>query len=196
MKTLFSTLLTLILTVFIFSSCSSKEKEAQKRIEYTKIVENRSAQDLLNDLYIGCDDDIQALCRILNTTPSVVDRIRHGKTLATSKFEERIKEVAAYYMINDQTFSRVRTVLDPEYGWYDYILDLPSNHPYWFWGILIVCLIILIVFMLIDLIFWIAGFGITLIVYLVALIASLICAPSNIEDKYINTINPVMEQII
>lgn len=196
MKIKIFALLVSVFAVLLFSSCSSKEKEAQKRIEYTKIVENRSAQDLLNDLYIGCDDDIQALCRILNTTPSVVDRIRNGKTLATSKFEERIKEVTVYYMINDQTFSQVRSVLDPEYGWYDYILDLPSNHPYWFWGMLIVCLAILIYFMMVDLILWVVGFGTMGIVYLIAWIASLICAPSNIEDKYTDTINPVMEQVI
>lgn len=185
-------LLASVFALLIFASCSSKEEEMQKRIEVTKIVENRSAQELLNDLYIGSDGDMQSLCRMLNTTPSVVDRIRNGKTEATTKFEERIKEVAIYYSVNGQSFSKLQSVLDSEYGWYDSILNFPSHHPWWFWGINIIILLVLAFV-------WIVAIWpilVEMLIFLIAWIASLICVPSDMPDKYTNTINPVMEQVI
>ena len=59
------------------SSCSKDESE--KRIEFAKIVESRTSQDLLNDLYVGSDADLEAIARIMNVTPSSIERIRNGK---------------------------------------------------------------------------------------------------------------------
>lgn len=189
-------ILMLCLSIIGLTACSSSdEDEAQKRIEITKIIENRSTQDLLNDLYIGSDGNIQALCRILNTTPSVVERIRNGKTEATSKFDERIREVTVYYSINSQSFSKLRSVLDPEYAWYNSILDMPSNHPYIFWSITICAILWIVVWMLLDYFFWIIAL-IWGLLFFIAWISSLLFSPKNLEDNYVNTINPVMEQVI
>ena len=83
------------------SSCSKDESE--KRIEFAKIVESRTSQDLLNDLYVGSDADLEAIARIMNVTPSSIERIRNGETEPTAQFEERIREVSLYYMQNDQS---------------------------------------------------------------------------------------------
>lgn len=182
----------------LFCSCTSDDSEnTQRRIEVTKIVENRQTKDLLNDLYIGCDGNVESLSRILGATPSIVERIRTGKTDATAKFAERIQEVSVYYTLNDQKFSKLQSVLDPEYGWYDSVLNFPSHHPYIFWGVLIAIIIISFIFAFLGGIIW--GSWILLagvVVFLIAWICSLICSPAKMNDPYTNNINPVMEQLI
>lgn len=179
----------LIMSVLTFSSCSKDGSE--KRIEYAKIVESRSSQDLLNDLYVGSDADVEAIARILNVTPSSIERIRKGETDPTEQFEERINEVSVYYMQNDQSFSKLQAVVDPEYGWYDSVLNFPSHHPQWFWTINIVLLLILAFAAVVAI--W--PILIEMLIFLVAWIASLVCSPDAIQDNYIDSINPTIEQV-
>lgn len=181
--------LIVFLCMMTVSSCSKDESE--KRIEVAKIAESRTSQDLLNDLYIGSDADVEAIARIMNVTPSSIERIRKGETDPTPQFEERIREVSLYYMQNDQSFSKLQSIVDPEYGWYDSILNFPSHHPWWFWGINIV-LILLLAFIAIIAIWPIL---LELLIFLIAWIASLICSPNAIHDSYVDTINPTIEQI-
>ena len=141
MKTKILSIIAALLSVVTITSCSGDDSE--KRIEFAKIVESRTSQDLLNDLYVGSDADIEAIARIMNVTPSSIERIRKGETDPTVQFEERIHEVSVYYMQNDQSFSKLQSVIDPEYGWYDSILNFPSHHPWWFWSINIILLLIL-----------------------------------------------------
>lgn len=126
-----------------FSACSN---DAEKQAEFAKIVESRSVVDLLNDLYIGSDGDIEALARVLNATPSSIERLRKEETAPTEKFIERVREVSIYYVQEGQSFRKLRSALDPQYKWYS---------PMWEW----------------------------------------ICSPSVMEDKYVDTINPVIEQL-
>ena len=186
-----------ILSVMTVSSCSKDESE--KRIEFAKIVESRTSQDLLNDLYVGSDADIEAIARIMNVTPSSIERIRNGETEPTAQFEERIREVSLYYMQNDQSFSKLQSIVDPEYGWYDSILNFPSHHPWWFWvgnALLIILSFIAGFFCLLPVS---AFFGFItigeLILGCVAWIASLICSPKAMQDSYVDSINPTIEQI-
>lgn len=191
--------LIVVLSVMFFS-CSDNVSEAEKRVEYTQIMEKRSSQDLMNDLYIACDGDIDALARVLAITPSSIERIRKGETSPTESFENKLKEVSIYYNIHDKSFSKLRSALDEEYSWYDSVLNFPSHHPYWFWGITIIpiCLFAIVIFCSPDG----AQVGIFLVsyliegaVFLIAWICMLIFSPSPIEDKYTDTINPVIEQI-
>lgn len=124
------------------TSCTSSD-ETSKRIEYTQIIEKRAPQDILNDLYVASNGDTESLARILQITPSSIERIRKGETNATVGFEEKLKEVAIYYNIHGQSFSKLQSALDGEYSWYDSILNFPSHHPFWFWGINIVLILIL-----------------------------------------------------
>lgn len=191
---------TLIVSPVIFSSCSSSD-EAENRIEAAKVVESRSNEDLLNDLYLASDGDIESLSRILQVTPSSINRLRNGKTVATAKFEEKVKTVAIYYYQNDRKFSLLQSALDEEYGWYDSILNFPSHHPWIFWIVNIVLLLIFVFPIIIPVIwpiFVIAIWSILaeMLIFLIAWIVSLICAPNQMTDKFTNTINPTIEQVL
>lgn len=192
MKKLFVNFL-LACGILLFSACSS---DSERQAEIAQIVEARSTVDLLNDLYIGCDGDLEALARVLNATPSSIERLRKEMSVPTDKFTERIREVSIFYMQNDQSFSKLQSILDPEYGWYDYVLDFPSHHPYWFWGITIFLFLLTCVF-IVPPVAAVGGIGliIELLLYLVVWICSLIFSPSAMEDKYVDTINPVIEQL-
>ena len=75
------------IVIFCFSSCESSSIRDKKRAEVAKIIENKNCSDLLNDLYLAADGDEQSLARILNVTPSVINRVRNGKTKASIEFE-------------------------------------------------------------------------------------------------------------
>lgn len=194
----------IVLLVFLsFHSCSScsssEENESDKRTEYAKIAENRTAQDLLDDLFIGCDGDVESLARILGVTPSTIDRIRKGKSEATAKFEEKIRQVTVYYYQNDQSFIKLRSVIDEEWGWYDSVLKCYKLHPYWFWGInifFVLCLLIDYDLFGFEVPFSYYFIPIELLIGLIAWLCSLFFSPNNMEDKYIDTINPVVEQLL
>lgn len=191
---------TLIVSPIIFSSCSSSD-EAENRIEAAKVVESRSNEDLLNDLYLASDGDIESLSRILQVTPSSINRLRNGKTVATAKFEEKVKTVAIYYYQNDRKFSLLQSALDEEYGWYDSILNFPSHHPWIFWIVNIVLLLIFVFPIIIPVIwpiFVIAIWSILaeMLIFLIAWIVSLICAPDQMPDNFTNSINPTIEQVL
>ena len=172
-----------------FMSCGSDD--AEKRVEIAKIVESRDAKDLLNDLYIGSDGDVETLARLLGVTPSSINRIRTGATKATDEFEERIKDISIYYSQNGQSFSKLRAAIDSEWGWYDSVLHWPFHYPLIFW---IVTIIILIVSFFV---FFLTIF-IEALFFFIVWIWSLIFSPSitTIEDKYVDSINPVIEQIL
>lgn len=186
MKKLFVNFL-LACGILLFSACSS---DSERQAEIAQIVEARSTVDLLNDLYIGCDGDLEALARVLNATPSSIERLRKEMSVPTDKFTERIREVSIFYMQNDQSFSKLQSILDPEYGWYDYVLDFSNHHPHWFWSINI-AFILLLFFPPVGILCILSE----LLLYLVVWICSLICSPSAMEDKYVDTINPVIEQL-
>ncbi len=182
---------TLIVPPFLFLSCSASD-EAENRIEAAKIVESRSSEDLLNDLYLASDGNIESLSRILQVTPSSINRLRNGKTVATAKFEEKVKTVAIYYYQNDRRFSLLQSALDDEYGWYDSVLNFPSHHPWIFWIVNIVLLLILAFATLIAI--W--PILVEMLIFLLAWAISLICAPGPISDNFTNSINPTIEQIL
>ena len=183
-------LLSLMFVSLGLMSCSSDDvDEDAKRREFAQIVENRSAKDLLNDLYVGSDGDIQSLSRMLNVTPSSIERIRKGETEPTDKFDKRIKDVSVYYFQNEQSYSMLRSILDDEWRWYETILYFPVHHPWWFWcgSFILAVLCFVAVESLTTL--WIEAF-----VFLVAWGCSLIFSPEKMEDKYSDTINPSIER--
>jgi len=197
-KSIFITIMAVYACVAGFSSCSKENAKAKKRVEIAKIVENRSAKDLLNDLYIGSDGDVESLARMLGATPSSIERIRTGQTAPTEDFEQRIKDVSIYYAQNKQSFSKLRAAIDDEWGWYDSILHWPSHHPRSFWIVNIILLLILAFYAILALYAIVAICPILaeMLLFLVAWIALLICSPKPMEDKYVDSINPVIEQVL
>lgn len=189
-------LLLLIALLSVTALPSYSNDDAEKRIEFAKIVESRSSQDLLNDLYVGSDADVEAIARIMNVTPSSIERIRTGETDPTVQFDERIREVSVFYMQNDQSFSKLQSVLDPEYGWYDAFLNAPSHHPWWFWGINI-GLLVLSACAFFPPASIVGGLGLLLelLLYCVVWIAAWICSPDAVQDIYVDSINPTIEQV-
>ena len=190
-------LLSLMFVSLGLMSCSSDDvDEDAKRREFAQIVENRSAKDLLNDLYVGSDGDIQSLSRMLNVTPSSIERIRKGETEPTDKFDKRIKDVSVYYFQNEQSYSKLRSVLDEEWSWYETILYLPNHYPWWFWGVTIG--LFLLTCTGVEGLQIIGGSGmiIELLLFIVVWVISLFSSPNSIEDKYIDTINPTVERVL
>jgi hypothetical protein len=182
----------MVIILLSLQGCSYAEtKEATRRVEYTQIVEKKSAIDAMNELYVAADGDIESLARILQTTPSVINRIRQGETLPTMDFEDKYKEILVYYNLNDRSFSKLQSALDDEYSWYNSVLNFPSHHPWWFWSINIVLILILPFAALIAT--W--PILLELLIFLIAWIFLLIYSPSPMEDRYTDSINPIMEQI-
>lgn len=189
------TILLACVSLISFMSCSSDDTdEIDKRKEFTQIVENRSAKDLLNDLYVGSDGDIQSLARMLNVTPSSIERLRKGETEPTDKFDKRIKEVAIYYYLHDRSYRQLRACLK-DARWYEYLIWFVIDNPGWFIFdfILSLCISLIIAeeFPLLA-ILW----GIMFIVYIVAAVFYFCVTPAKMDDKYIDTINPTIEVLI
>ena len=198
----FRFLLSLLMMSLSLMSCSSDEEdEVAKQREFAQIVENRSAKDLLNDLYVGSDGNIQSLARMLNATPSSIERIRKGETEPTDKFDNRIKEVAVYYFQNEQSYSKLRSILDEEWSWYDSIWYFPSHSSKLFWGIVIGLILVIFVCGMIEELESIALGAMCFILIVTALyifiwILLFFVSPEDVEDKYKETINPTIERVI
>ena len=177
-----------------------RQEEEKKRIEITKIIEGRDCAELVNDLYLASDGDDESIARILNVTPSVVNRIRTNETKASPMLEKNIRDVSVYFQLNGKNYMKLRSELDPKWKFIDTIGHLPSVHPILFWVILILligCLAFALVIW-----FWFTWpyFLGTLLGYLVIIflfwLLSAVFAPRTMDDPYVDSINPVVEQIL
>lgn len=173
--------------ISVFASCS----QDKNREEYVKVAESRSTSDLLNDLYVGSKGDVEAMARILNCTPSSIERIRKGETVATSQFASRVVDVSVYYYVNGQSFSKLRAALDNEWKWYNDVVSFPKHHPFWFWTITIALFLGLAFAALV----FVWPLLLELLVFLICWLIAVICSPGAMQDRYQDTINPTVEQI-
>ena len=178
----------LFLATSMLVSCAS---ENEKREKYIQIAESRSTADLLDDLYVGSEGDVEAIARILKCTPSSIERIRKGETVATSQFAERVVDVSVYYYVNGQSFSKLRAALDDEWKWYNDVLYFPKHHPFWFWAITIALFLGLAFAALV----FVWPLLLELVLFLICWLIALICSPDAMQDRYQETINPTVEQI-
>ena len=181
------------MTLLLVSSCRSNDaEEARKRSEFAQIIDERSSKDVLNELYIASDGDTEALARILQVTPSSVERLRKGETYPTDAFRDRLKEVATYYAQHDKSFRELRSALDSEYKWYDGIKDYPFKHVMAFVIVLII-LIILVSFVSAD-ILWLMLLA--ALVWGVSVALSWMFSPDAMKDSYTESINPNIEVLV
>lgn len=207
----FAVLLLLAFVSLGMQSCKSEVEEAARRVEFTQMVERKSAADAMNDLYVVADGDVEALARMLQATPSVINRIRRGETRPTQEFEEKYKEVLTYCYIHGRSFSKLRLALDDEYGWYDIIYYFPKHRPGWFWSILITLLFLLFVAEILTIfveteiqkkiiVYVIWGVGIIILLagllFLAARVFMLIETPAPVEDRFVEGINPILERFL
>ena len=128
----------IISAVLVFFVVSKEKKSAGFREEITKIVENKEVSDLLDDLYLASGGDVESIARILNVTPSSVERVRKGVSYPSSEFGDRIKEVYSYYCKADKDFYRLRADLDPSWTVFHSIGFSRQTHPSLFWSIIII----------------------------------------------------------
>lgn len=189
----------LLASLMALSFWSCGDRETEKTLELTQIVEGRDAKNLLEDLYIASDGDIESLARMLKSTPSTINRVRKGETLATPAFEERIKELTMYLVDNSQSFASLRAAVDPEYSWYDSVLDWPERH--WsFWaisiGIIVITFFSFISFLAPVCFACSIAILIELLVFGVAWLCSAIFSPEPVVDAFTTAINPILEQLI
>lgn len=197
MKKLALLIISISSLVFCVSSCSSSSSQERKRAEAANIIQNKDCGDLLNDLYLAADGDEQSLARILNVTPSVINRVRNGETKPSIEFEDRIREVSVFYYVNAKNFYRLRSDLDPKWKpIIDTIGHLPKYNPVLFWFILLL-LVGGIVFCL-KVWFYQSWklFALAVAIYLFIWLLSVLFAPRAMNDPYVDTINPVVEQVI
>ena len=88
------------------SSCSNYKnylEDEENKIEAGKIAASHNAKEMLDELCIvfeeDCDDEHQTISRILNATPSTLERIRAEETLPTKAFEDSIIQIFTMYKI-------------------------------------------------------------------------------------------------
>lgn len=100
----------LLLGILFFSlfasSCSNYKnylEDEENKIEVGKIAASHNAKEMLDELCIvfeeDCDDEHQTISRILNATPSTLERIRAEETLPTKAFEDSIIQIFTMYKI-------------------------------------------------------------------------------------------------
>lgn len=204
LRCLFSILMGM--TLLSVSSCRSNDaEEARKRSEFAQIIDERSSKDVLNELYIASDGDTEALARILQVTPSSVERLRKGETYPTDAFRDRLKEVATYYAQHDKSFRELRSALDSEYKWYNSIKDWPLSHG---WTILIILIVLTVLGIAVaaaqdagdDDSPFMAFLGLVnigaLLIWGVCVLLSWVITPETMQDSYTESVNPNIELLV
>lgn len=132
-------LLVIILVIGAFYLYNKGEEKQRK-----EFMETQTTRDLLNDLYFASDTNIESLSRILDETPNTIDLVRKGEAEPSSIFESKIKKVSLYYIENDKLFSKLQEHFDTKYNWFDSVKNFPSHHPFWFWSIIAILIILFI----------------------------------------------------
>lgn len=91
---------------FFKCTCYNYKKyleDEENKIEVGKIAASHNAKEMLDELCIvfeeDCDDEHQTISRILNATPSTLERIRAEETLPTKAFEDSIIQIFTMYKI-------------------------------------------------------------------------------------------------
>lgn len=222
----------LLLGILFFSlfasSCSNYKnylEDEENKIEAGKIAASHNAKEMLDELCIvfeeDCDDEHQTISRILNATPSTLERIRAEETLPTKAFEDSIIQIFTMYKILEKEspwfLPNYETIIlryekDNECGG---IIDFIRYFP-WRFSLLVSILVVLFpIWALITMLFSDSGsealveadssifedFGdlnkilslIVLIVWGLAWFLSLFFSPDPIVDEFQNSTNIALE---
>lgn len=200
---LWSFILTALVSVLLIglTSCGDSDvEEARKRAEYAQIIDERSTKDLLNELYIASDGKTDALARILQVTPSSIERLRKGETSPTEAFQTRLKEVATYYAQHGKSFRELRVALDSEYTWYNRAWSWPASHIWLLLGIFVAQMVVGFILGAAEAegLLALLGFGNVLVVlfWLLSGLLTWIISPDALNDPYTQSINPTIEVLV
>lgn len=123
---------------FVCISCSSSDEHRLSEKEMAKM----TVGEKINYLYTVFPDTA-TVSRILCAFPNNIDRIQKNNDNASPKFVNRLNEVCNFYLNSDYNNAKTLREYDPEFSWYDKVWDMDSLYGwYWFWGGLVVLLII------------------------------------------------------
>ncbi len=79
------------------------------------------------------DSDVKTLASMLGTSEPNLKSILCGESTPTNAVEERGRELYQFALKNGFSFKRLRAAYDPDFMWFDHILQSPTVHPWWFW---------------------------------------------------------------
>ena len=180
-------------------SLTQKPLSQKQREEIAQIVENKAADDLMTDLYLASEGDSEALARILNVTPSTIDRVRNKACAPSYVLEDRIREVALYYYRSGKDFYKLRSELDPSWTLFHTIGFSRQTNPLLFWTVVIIISIFYLYFNFkSDFQKW----KLTSVLLALVILFYAGCAfyanhfPRPMDDSYQLSINPAYEQPI
>lgn len=190
--------LLIIAAIVVFFSISGNKLSTKEFDEINRIIENKEASDLLNDLYIASNGDVESIARILNVTPSSINRVRNGETTPSFELEDRIREVSRYYYKDNKDFYRLRSDLDPSWNLLHTIGYSRQTSPLLFWSIIIIISIFYLYFNFKN---GFQNWKVTSILLVIIIVLYAISAayanhfPKEMDDDYSTTINPVIESL-
>ena len=141
-------LLNVTLLFFSFSliSCSGDDDKEANSGESQTLQYTACAKQLI-EIIDGDTARIMPMARMLDSTPDSVAYIMKNQLLPDENLSQRINTLYTDYIDNGESFKRLRNDHDSEYRWYEYVLDYPWLHPWWFWiGVIIDVLIIILMF--------------------------------------------------
>ena len=112
-----------ILLVFcsLLISCGRAKHETNDPIEQ------------LNALVNMKDSDVKTLASMLGTSETNLKSILCGESTITTDVEEKGRELYQFAHKNGFSFKKLRAAYDPDFLWFDHILQSPTVHPWWFW---------------------------------------------------------------
>ena len=119
MKKIFIPLLLVLCS--LIASCGHHKQETNDPVEQINVLANMKGSD------------VKTLASMLGTSESELKSILNGESSPTANIEERGRELYQFALKNSFSFKKLRAYYDPDFLWFDHILQSPTVHPWWFW---------------------------------------------------------------
>lgn len=100
-----------------------------------KVQEELSQVQKLESLCELSTGDTTTLAIMLNTSRESIEECISDGFISDENLSARINEIFAFSSDNNMSFAKVRAQYDPDFAWYDHILQSPKVHPAAFWVI-------------------------------------------------------------
>lgn len=115
-------LIILFLLIFGFQSCQKVIKiENKEKIE--QIIEEKTGNDILNDLFIATNGNEELIARMVETTPEKINNMRTKKIKIPKEMDKKIHEIYLFYINHGSSLKELRDEFDPQYNFKDKALD-------------------------------------------------------------------------
>ncbi len=128
----FRIVFSIIVLTAISVSCTINNNKATSTIEQ------------INSLLELNGSDTTTIARILNVSDSEIAAVLSGEKPYPAALCDRAEEVYNYALNKGHSLLRIRAKYDSNFAWYDHILLSPIVHPWLFWTITAILLLLLI----------------------------------------------------